>query len=74
MWIEISFTRITRVQSCQKLMEEQIWVNNYVPSMCNFFITDQVEKGNFEIQYCSTDQMTEDFQTKALQGTKFCEF
>ena len=39
-----------------------------------FFITDQVEKGNLEIQYCSTDRMRGDFQTKALQGTKFREF
>ena len=39
-----------------------------------FFITDQVEKGNIEIQYCSTNHMIGDFQTKVLQGTKFCEF
>ena len=39
-----------------------------------FFITDQVEKGNLEIQYCSTDYMTGDFKMKALQGKIFCEF
>jgi hypothetical protein len=39
-----------------------------------FFIADQVEKGNVEIQYCSTDDMTADYMTKPLQGKKFMKF
>ena len=39
-----------------------------------FFITDQVEKGNLEIQYCPTDEMIGDFMTKPLQGEKFRKF
>jgi hypothetical protein len=36
-----------------------------------FFITDQVEKGNIEIEYCPTNLMIGDFFTKPLQGKKF---
>ena len=36
-----------------------------------FFMTDQIKKGNVMIEYCPTDDMTSDFMTKALQGTKF---
>jgi hypothetical protein len=39
-----------------------------------FFITDQVEKGNVEIQYCPTDEMMADYMTKPLQGKKFIKF
>jgi hypothetical protein len=39
-----------------------------------FFITDQVEKGNAEIEYCGTDDMVGDFFTKPLQGEKFRKF
>ena len=39
-----------------------------------FFITDQVEKGNVEIEYCPTDKMIADYMTKPLQGAKFAEF
>ena len=39
-----------------------------------FFITDQVEKGNAEIQYCPTDTMVGDYFTKPLQGEKFRKF
>ena len=39
-----------------------------------FFLTDQVEKGNVEIQYCPTDEMLGDFMTKPLQGEKFRKF
>ena len=35
---------------------------------------DQIEKGNVEIEYCPTDEMTADFMTKALQGEKFIKF
>ena len=36
-----------------------------------FFITDQVVRGNAVIEYCPTDQMSADFMTKPLQGSKF---
>jgi hypothetical protein len=39
-----------------------------------FYITDQVEQGNVEIQYCPTDEMVGDFMTKPLQGEKFRKF
>ena len=39
-----------------------------------FFLTDQAERGNVEIQYCPTDSMTGDYMTKPLQGAKFKQF
>jgi hypothetical protein len=39
-----------------------------------FFITDQVEKGNAQIEHCGTDNMVGDFFTKPLQGEKFQRF
>ena len=39
-----------------------------------FFITDQVEKGNVDIEHCPTDGMVADFMTKPLQGSKFRDF
>jgi hypothetical protein len=39
-----------------------------------FFLTDQVEKGNVTIVYCSADDMVGDFHTKPLQGEKFQKF
>jgi hypothetical protein len=39
-----------------------------------FFITDQVEKGNAQIEHCGTDNMAGDFFTKPLQGEKFQRF
>ena len=39
-----------------------------------FFLTDQLEKGNLEIEYCPTDAMVGDYMTKPLQGTKFVQF
>ena len=39
-----------------------------------FFLTDQVEKGNLTIEYCTTDVMWADFMTKPLQGEKFRKF
>ena len=37
-------------------------------------MTDQVAKGNASIDYCPTDDMTGDYMTKPLQGTKFKKF
>ena len=39
-----------------------------------FFITDQVEKKNIQIEYCPTEDMVGDFMTKPLQGDKFKKF
>jgi hypothetical protein len=39
-----------------------------------FFITDQVEKGNLEVEYCPTGEMIGDFMTKPLQGKVFEKF
>ena len=39
-----------------------------------FFVTDQIEKGNVEIEYCPTDKMVGDYLSKPLQGSKFREF
>ena len=39
-----------------------------------FFVTDQVKKGNIEIQYCPSEKMVGDFMTKPVQGQKFREF
>lgn len=39
-----------------------------------FFLTDQVERGNLSIEYCPTDEMWGDFQSKPLQGEKFRRF
>jgi hypothetical protein len=39
-----------------------------------FFITDQVEKGNAQIEHCRTDNMVGNFFTKPLQGKKFQRF
>ena len=39
-----------------------------------FFLTDQIEKGNMEVKFCPTDEMTADYMTKPLQGEKFFKF
>jgi hypothetical protein len=39
-----------------------------------FFIADQVEKGNAQIEHCGTNNMVGDFFTKPLQGEKFLRF
>ena len=39
-----------------------------------FFLTDQVEKKNLEIDYCPTDEMTVDYMSKPLQGEKINKF
>jgi hypothetical protein len=39
-----------------------------------YFITDQVEKGNAQIEHCGTNNMVGDFFTKPLQGKKFQKF
>jgi hypothetical protein len=43
-------------------------------NICNFFITDQVEKGNAQIEHCGTNNMVGDFFTKPWQGKKFQRF
>ena len=39
-----------------------------------FFLTDQIAKGNLAIEYCPTDEMTGDYMSKPLQGSKFTKF
>ena len=39
-----------------------------------FFLTDQIARGNVEVEYCCTDEMIGDFMTKPLQGSKFRSF
>jgi hypothetical protein len=39
-----------------------------------FFLTDQAEKGNVQIEYCPTDDMVGNFHTKPLEGEKFRRF
>ena len=41
-----------------------------------FYITDQLEKKEMEmeIEYCPTDDMIGDFNTKPLQGSKYMKF
>jgi hypothetical protein len=42
-------------------------------SICCFFMTDQVQKGNVIIKHCPTDDdVIGAFHTKPLQGKKFC--
>ena len=39
-----------------------------------FYITDQLERKEMEIEYCPTDDMIGDFNTKPLQGSKYMKF
>ena len=39
-----------------------------------FFVKDRVDKGEFRIKYCKTEDMIADFFTKALQGHLFRKF
>ena len=36
-----------------------------------FFIKDRIDSGEVEVVYCNTDDMTVDYLTKPLQGSKF---
>ena len=38
-------------------------------NICYFFVTDQISKGNLEVEYCSTNKMIGDFMTKPLQAS-----
>ena len=39
-----------------------------------FFMTDQIERGNLEVEYCPTREMIGDYMTKPLQGSLFRNF
>jgi len=43
-------------------------------SMLDFFLTDQIARGNVEVEYCCTDEMIGYFMTKPFQGSKFRSF
>jgi hypothetical protein len=36
-----------------------------------FFVTDKIKDGKVRVEYCPTEDMTGDFNTKPLQGSKF---
>ena len=39
-----------------------------------FFLTDQIEKKNLSVEYCSTTSMVADYMSKPLQGKQFQAF
>ena len=39
-----------------------------------FFISDQVNQGNLNVQYCPMNEIIGDFMTKPLQRSKFWKF
>ena len=39
-----------------------------------FFVKDRIDKNEFKIEYCPTENMQADFFTKALQGSLFKKF
>ena len=39
-----------------------------------FFVTDRIQKGDVEVEWCPTADMTGDFFTKPLQGALFKKF
>ena len=39
-----------------------------------FFITDHIKKGNINIKYCPTEEITADYLSKPLMGQKFKRF
>ena len=39
-----------------------------------FFLTDQIEKGNLNVEYCPTTEMVADYFSKPLQGRLFQKF
>jgi hypothetical protein len=40
-------------------------------SICYFFITDRIKKGDVTVEWCPTELMHGDFMTKPTQGTLF---
>ena len=39
-----------------------------------FYVTDLVERGEVQVEYCPTDKMIADYMTKPLTGVKFWAF
>ena len=39
-----------------------------------FYVTDQIEKGLIEVEFCPTNEMTADYFTKPVHGKKFQDF
>jgi hypothetical protein len=39
-----------------------------------FLVTDKIERKELKVIHCPTDEMTADFNTKPLQGSKFVQF
>ena len=40
-------------------------------NICYFFVTDHIQVGDIQVDYCPTDDMITDFFMKLLQGGKF---
>ena len=55
-------------------MVERVQASNHMIECMIFFISDQVDQGNLNVQYCPTDEMIGDFMTKPLQGSNFLKF
>jgi hypothetical protein len=70
MWTRSLPIKTRIAQFCWKQMVRKDQENKPV----HFFITNQVEKGNVQIEHCGTDNMVGDFFTKPLQGKKFQSF
>ena len=54
--------------------EEQCRKRSRYLNIKYFYITDKLEPKEVKIEYCPTDDMIGDFNTKPLQGSKFIKF
>ena len=64
-------------QSTIKLEENGKWSSGKRTRAINvhyFFVSDNVEKGNLQVEYMPTEEMVANFLTKPLQGKPFVKF
>ena len=64
-------------KSAIKLEENGKWSSGKRTRAINvryFFVSDNVEKGNLQVEYMPTEEMVADFMTKPLQGKPFFKF
>ena len=54
-----------RASSSKRTCHMNIWY---------FFVTDRIQAGDLQVEYCPTDEMIADFSMKPLQGSKFTRF
>jgi len=66
-------TKTTRAPSFHWKTVRTVQLNAPVPLtwICNFYLTDQIEKGNIEVHYCPTNKMVANCHSKPLQGKPF---